>query len=225
MKVKHNSLAAAAVLAALAGPVAADPVLLTFEGVGDLNAIGTFYGGGAGTNFGVGFSAPAQALVDSDADGSGDFANAPSPDTIMVLSAEPNAVMNHAAGFAGGLSFWYSSTSAAFVAVHSELDLGGVQLATAVLRPSNDDDCPVGPSGKFCSWNAVNLSFVGIARSVNFRSPAGATGWDDIAFNSLGSVIERDLVLTPVPEPGTWAMMLLGLAAAVGSARCKARPA
>jgi hypothetical protein len=213
MKVKKScTCMVAAVLAALAGPAAADLVRLDFEGIGDRNAIGSYYGGGAGTNHGVTFSDAAQALVDSDAGGTGDFANEASPDTIMILSAAaPNAVMNHQAGFTGTLSFSYTSTAIAVVHVYSGFDLLGTQVATVVLDPSNDDNCAGDPSGKFCSWTAITMAFQGVAHSIDFRSPAGATGWENVSFDSLA--------VGAVPEPGTWALMTLGLAGLGGLQR------
>ena len=72
-----KTLFAAAALAALALSAQANAAVITldFEGVGNNQAVGNYYNGGAGTNYGVQFSGPTLALVDADAGGSGNFAS------------------------------------------------------------------------------------------------------------------------------------------------------
>ena len=90
--------------------------ILTFEGVPDFDSVGDFYNGGtsgsgaSGTNYGVQFSSNALALVDADAGGSGNFANEPTPSTVVFfLSGLP--IMNYSNGFFTGLSFYYGSSA------------------------------------------------------------------------------------------------------------------
>ena len=74
-------LAGAAFAMALAAPVSASVVTLTFEGIGDFNPVGNFYAPD------YIFSPSTLALVDSDAGGSGNFANEPSPSTVMFFTS------------------------------------------------------------------------------------------------------------------------------------------
>src|SRR5438105_4777705 len=97
MRFLKTALAAAA-LAATALPASA-VIVLDFEGVGNLNPVGNFYNGGAGTNYGIQFSNDTLAVVDADDGGSGNFANEPSSDTIMFFLNANNAVLNFSAGF------------------------------------------------------------------------------------------------------------------------------
>ena len=97
MKFIKSALAAASLVAVMA-PAAAAVVVLDFEGIGNGNPVGNFYNGGAGTNYGVQFSPATLALVDSDAGGSGNFANEPSADTIMFFLDSNNAILDVAAG-------------------------------------------------------------------------------------------------------------------------------
>jgi hypothetical protein len=194
-------------VAALAAPMAARSavIVLTFEGVGNLNPVGDFYDGDGGPDYGVRFSSPTLALVDADSGGNGSFANEPSPDTVMFFLDEDSAILNVAAGFSTGFSFFYSSGTAASVRVYSGVDGTGDLLASLDLVAQLDVDCAGDPSGLFCNWTPIGVKFPGTARSIDFGGTANQTGFDDITFGS-----ERPGV---VSEPGSLALLGLGLAA------------
>ena len=69
------------------------------------------------------------------------------------------------------------------------------------------------PTGQFCNWTAVGVSFAGTAYSIDFGGTANQTAFDNITFGSD----------TPgggaVPEPATWAMMILGFGLVGAAAR------
>jgi hypothetical protein len=215
MFIKNSIRAAVAALAlGAAGVASADVVTLTFEGVGDFNAVGNYYNGGGGTNYGISFSNDTLALVDSDAGGSGNFANEPSGDTIMFFINANNAILNMAAGFTSGFSFFYSSSTAATVNVYDGINGTGNVLGSLNLTAQGFQNCVGDPTGQFCNWTAVGVSFSGIAKSINFGGTANQTGFDNITFGSA----------TPggtVPEPTTLALVGAALLAA-GAARRKA---
>lgn len=181
-------LSAAAALAGFTAPAAADVIVLDFEGLDDLEAIGGFYNGGtrengtSGTDLGIEFSGDTLAVIDQDAGGSGNFANEPSPDTVSFFLSGDRAVMNVAAGFEEGFSFFYTTlTEDAFVNVYSGLDGTGGILATLVLSP-NSATCSGDPTGEFCGFEAIGASFVGVALSVAFDGVADQVAFDDITF-------------------------------------------
>ena len=205
MNAIQNALFGAISAVVLVPGIAAAMVVLDFEGIGDSNPVGNFYNDydRPGTNYGVQFS-NATAIVDSDArGGTGPFANEPSPDTVMVFVDSNHAIVDYAAGFSTGFSFFYSSSAAATVTVWDGLGGTGTQLGTLNLAPLTFDNCSGDPTGAFCNWAALGLAFSGTAKSIDFGGAANSTGFDNITFGSI----------TPgIPEPSTYAMLALGLA-------------
>ena len=205
MKFIKSALAAASLVAVMA-PATAAIVVLDFEGIGNAVAVGNFYNGGAGTNYGVQFSPATLALVDSDAGGTGNFANEPSPSTIMFFLDANNATLNVAAGFDTGFSFFYSSSTVATVNVYAGLNKTGALLGSLnLVAQHTGNNCQGDPTGTFCNWTAVGVAFAGIARSIDFGGTANQTGFDNITFGSKDPV-------PGIPEPSTYAMLALGLA-------------
>jgi PEP-CTERM motif len=188
---------------AIAAPASA-VIVLDFEGLNNLQPVGNFYNGGGGTNYGIQFSPATLAVIDADAGGTGNIANEPSPSTVMFFLDANNAILNFAAGFDTGFSFFYSSSQAASVNVYDGLDGTGNLLATLNLVGQFNTGCAGDPNGAFCNWTAVGVAFAGIARSIDFGGTANQVAFDDITFGSA----------TPgnqAPEPGTLMLLALGL--------------
>lgn len=185
---------------ALASPAFASTTL-TFEGIPNQTAVGGFYAPD------YIFSPATLALVDSDSGGSGNFANEPSPNTIMFFLDANNAILDVTNGFTTGFSFFYTSSTAATVTVYDGLGGTGNILGTINLLAQYNDNCIGDPSGGFCNWSAGGVGFAGTAFSIDFGGTANQTGFDNITFGSVNPGGGA------VPEPGTWAMMLLGFGA------------
>lgn len=206
-----TALAVSASTAALAIASPAQAVtVLTFEGVGNFNPVGSYYA----PNYV--FSGATIALVDADAGGSGNFANEPSADTIMFFTDADNAILNVTNGFTTGFSFFYSSSTAAMVNVYSGLNGTGTLLGSISLGAQFYNGCSGDPTGGYCNWSNAGVAFAGTAYSIDFAGTADQTGFDNITFGSA--------VAGNVPEPSTWVMLLLGFGV-LGSAmrRGKAR--
>ena len=202
MRFLKSALAAAA-LAAITLPASA-VIVLDFEGIPNQSPVGNYYNGGGGPNYGISFSNATLALVDADNGGNGNFANEPSPNTIMFFLDANNAVLNYAAGFTTGFSFFYTSSTAATVNVYDGLNATGNLLGSISLTAQFTDNCTGDPTGTFCNWTPIGVAFAGTAKSIDFGGTANQTGFDNITFGSATPV---------VPEPETYALMLAGLGA------------
>lgn len=201
---------------ATAMQASAAPVVLTFEGVGNLAAVNEFYNGGtdsagnAGANYGISFSNTSLGIIDEDAGGSGNFGNEPSASTVLFFLSGGAATMNVAAGFETGFSFFYTSAFTGFVNVYSGLNGTGDLLATLNLA-ANTGSCAGDPGGSYCQFDPVGVAFEGIAKSVDFGGSADRIAFDNITLGAAVPVGE-------VPEPASLALLGLG-ALAFGARR------
>lgn len=166
-------------------------VVLDFEGLDELEPVEEYYNAGLGGNgtgpgpdFGITFSDNAQAIIDADAGGSGNFGGEPSPDTILFFLSGSAATMNVPDGFTDGFSFYYSAINQpGEIVVYDGLDGTGNVLATLSLpltQSSGDPD----PTGDFSPLVPIGVSFSGTARSVDFGGTIDQIGFDDITLGS-----------------------------------------
>jgi hypothetical protein len=201
-------------------PLRADPVTLTFEGV--TGPIGSFYAGGGGGNFGIQFTPAAIGLVDSDAGGSGFFANEPSPSTVLAFGGtQPQGLpaMNVEAGFRSSLRFSYSQPfmempdtvfSRFDVAVFSDVNGQGSELGRWTLASTNPF-APGDPTGGlFGAFTSFTGTFAGTAHSVVWIEPRNLTG---AVFDNLS------IDTSATPEPASLWLLGAGAAALARSRR------
>lgn len=243
---------AAAIALSIAGTAAATPIVLTFEGIADRAAVNDFYNGGSdsagnrGVNYGINFSSLSLATIDAEAGGTGNFANEPSANTVVAFLQGSAVTMNVAAGFDTGFSFFYSSKENGFIDVYDGLNATGNLLASIELD-DNIDACAGDPTGEYCRWTPIGVSFGGIAHSVDFRGATNNIGFDNITLGSFtpGRPSVPDIPDTPgnpdepgtptvpgnpdnpaeVPEPATLALMAMGLAGLARLTRRRRTPA
>jgi hypothetical protein len=207
-----NSITAAALAAAclLAAPFQAAAVTLDLEGVADNADVGNFYNGGAGGNYGVTFSENAVGLIDfnDDLSGTGNFANEPSGKTVLSFLNEPtSSYINVAAGFTTAFSLFYSSADTGIAYVFDGLNTTGNLLGSFAINAQHDDNGCVGDSnGSFCNWSIGSVSFSGTARSIGFSVNVGQAIYDNVTFGSSRPGAGTGVV----PEPTTWALLLIG---------------
>lgn len=193
--------------------------VLTFEGLGDHEAVLDYYNGGfggsgsgPGPNYGITFGADSLALIDADAGGNGNFANEPSPNTIAFFLTG-SVIMNVPAGFGTGFSFYYSSIDYdGSVTVYDGPNGTGSVLANLSLPALGTTPGGGDPNGDFNRWAPVGVAFAGTAFSVNFGGAANFIGFDNIT-------LESDVPVPPVPVPGTLLLLGTGVIALIGSRR------
>ena len=216
-----GALAAAIALSAAvdAGSAKAAFVNLDYEGIGNFAAIQNFYNNGtdsmnhSGPNYGVTFSPSALGLIDVDAGGGGNFANEPSPNTIMFfLDAQP--YMNYGAGFTQFSTYYSTNQSGASLEFYPGLNGAGSILGSLSLpvNAPGSPECTGDPNGfPYCKWDLVTSGVLpGSAQSVLFVGSANQVGYDNTQFNP-----QEDPDKAGVPGP----LPLVGVAAAFGYSR------
>lgn len=219
-------VAASLIALAAAGVCQADPVTLTFEGLRDRESILDFYNGGtgslgsAGTNYGIRFAGNTEALIDSDAGGSGNFGNEPTGDTVMFFLSGGSTILNVAAGFTESFSFYYSTrTFSGSVNLYEGVN-GTGRLIETINLAALGTNCQGDPTGSFCNWEVASRSFAGTVRSIDFGGVADNTAFDNITFGDIGTS-------TPppggdAPEPGSLLLAASALLALRAASRRRA---
>lgn len=177
-------------------------IFLNFEGItnGPVTAIGNYYAG-QGVFF-TGGGSNALAIRDSDAGGTGNFANEPSASNIMFFLEGNATIMNVPTGFTTGFATYYSTIeTTGTILVYDGVDGTGNLLGSdsmfALGSGGNGD-----PNGAYDRWDIASVAIGNqVARSVVFVGAANFIGFDDMIFGG-------------VPTPGSAAVAgIAGLAA------------
>lgn len=215
--------------------------ILKADASGDfLNAdILEYYNGGAaasgnvGPDYNVSFNPGAMAIqrILPDFHGQGAFSNTPSGVAALVFLSGNTATLNFADGFTTGFAFRYATSAAnASVTVFSDVNGAGSELGSALLSAT----ATCGANDFFCTWGTGSVSFAGAAKSVVFKGLSDQTLFDNVTFGAVTATnvsLPRDGTPPPpppppvpvIPEPSTYALMLLGLSALAWKARSRQR--
>ncbi len=215
-------LIAAAIMGATAASASAEVVVLNFEGVNATYPSGfaqilDFYNGGTssdgttGANYGVSFSSNALAIclntpgVGCSNTSRGGFAPGSEFGGLFFLEGD-ETILDYSSGFTTGFSFVYAqpNTQGGEVRVYDELG-GTGNLLGSISLGLTASTCGGEYGAGYCPFEAVGVAFGGTAKSIVFAGVANYVVFDDITFGSV----------TPgepggIPEPATWAMMIMG---------------
>jgi hypothetical protein len=183
-------------------PSFADTILLDFEGQPSFGSL---------TYNQVLHANPALQGLVNDGGGTGTngeyFSNNTSGTTVMFAGAPADGeraelVANAGFGFTDLLSFHYSSSTGGTVYVRD--DAGAVLAQTTLSANSTSLSSP------FSIWTFVELTFAGVAHSIDFSDALFTTAFDDVQVNA-------------VPLPAAVALLPFGLAA-FGLVRRRKKP-
>jgi hypothetical protein len=159
---------------------AATSVTLDFEGVGNNNRVGNFYGpgGGRGADYGVAFGTAALGAVDSDEGGKHLIANEPSANTTLVFpnDSDPTQTFLDVPGGFTSPKFGYASERPILVILYEGLNRTGrpVGISNGFATPLCGISYPPcgDPTGKYGVWNDCTISSQGAALSAAFKGGA-----------------------------------------------------
>lgn len=194
MNAKLLSVLAVGLLSA--APAFSAPITLDFEGVHSFGSISEFYNGGydipsnlagtspaTGTNYGISFQGAAQGLQNDELGPY--FSNVPtSGNTVFaVLGDDGQGALNAASGFAGQVSFYYSSAITADIKVFDGLNGTGNVLATySLLNNAQSNGCT---DSSFCNWSLASFNFSGVAQSIQFADAANYAAFDNVTVSAV----------------------------------------
>lgn len=141
-------------------------ITVTFEGLSNLGAVPAIEG----------INSPGWlSLIDEDAGGSGNFANEPTPQTIMFwLGNNPSIVLDEPAT---KVEFYYSTAVRLFVTAYDENNT----VISTISRPANYLGGPGDPTGDYSIWAPLSIQVPGkrIKRLTVIGGP-NYTGFDNL---------------------------------------------
>jgi len=177
--------------------------IVNFSGLKNLEFINQYYDGGTGSlgsgpghNFGLQFTANAQAIVSASKGGSGNFIGNLGNYPVMFFQTGQNVTMTATNGIQTALYFYYSALQQGVATVYTGPNGTGSILASVTLLP-NDSGCN---SYKLCVWSAVGVPLTATAGSISF---AGVADYLAIATMVLGRPLPDAIELTSSQNPST----------------------
>jgi hypothetical protein len=159
-------------------------IKITFEGGGD--------GHGIPATAGATFSANALTIIDSDAGGTGLFANEPVPSTTAFWPSGDSSVDVTFSHPVSDVSLFYSSAKS----VKLEAFDATSTLVGTVAGPAQSGGmgCTGDPTGGFCNWTLLSVNLVqNLITSIRFSGPANLAGIDDLTFCTIGIPVDLDI--------------------------------
>ena len=186
-------------------------------------AIQNYYNGGAnqlgdvGPNYGITFGSDALALGQYPLAPSSNTGNEPGGGNALFFLGGSD-VMNVAAGFTGGFSFYYDCPAnlSGSINVYSGVNDTGILLATLALPGTSIN----GTEPFFGNWTPIGVSFAGTAESVDFGGTANEITFADVTLGSVNPQIGNG-----APDSTGWSLYLMAALGLAGAARVSRKQA
>lgn len=225
-----RTIAVAAALAS-APQLAAAATVLGFEGINLTYPSATpaqilnFYDGGlsgvgtSGVNYGVSFASNAVAVclnnlttTCSNASRGGLPGTQTSRRGALGIDSGTSTYLDFATPYTGAIAFSYQVAANSVASIQAFSGAGGTGVTLTgplMLFNTNPAGCPAF-SAALCTLGPGGLGFVSNAGSIVFTGTAHRFVFDDLTFGAGNDPLPPPGVL---PEPGAWALLLLGFGA------------
>ena len=175
--------------------------VVNFGHLKNLEFIDQFYNGGLGSlgsgpgpNYGLQFTANAQAIISASQGGSGNFIGNPGGLPVMFFQTGNATTITATNGVQTAVWFYYSALQTGSVTVYAGPNGTGTILGSVTLPPNNSG-CN---TYKLCVWTPVGVPLSTPAGSISF---AGIPDYLAIATMHLGSALPTSMVLTSSQNP------------------------
>jgi hypothetical protein len=141
-------------------------ITITFEGLGNQAPVPAIQG----------INSPGWlSLIDADVGGTGNFANEPSPQTIMFwLGSNPSIVLDQPAS---KVEFYYSTAVTLSVTAYDDKN----NVIAQLVRPANYSGGPGDPTGDYSNWSPLSIQVPGKKiKRLNVIGGPNYTGFDNL---------------------------------------------
>ena len=175
--------------------------VVNFGRLKNLEFVNQFYDGGTGSlgsgpgpNYGLQFTANAQAIISASKGGSGNFIGNPGGLPVMFFQTGNTATITAMNGVQTAIWFYYSALQTGSATIYSGPNGTGTILGSLTLPPNNSG-CN---TYKLCVWTAVGLPLSAPAGSITF---ADVPDYLAIGTMHIGIALPTTMVLASSQNP------------------------